>query len=93
MIILSKPVNAVVMKLSWLMLCLVIMVEEFVQHGPLDVFMRKYRSDLTPEWKFQVAEQLASVLSYLVRDLKCISTCQTFYVFLRKAVNGDEIQL
>ncbi|XP_056600281.1 tyrosine-protein kinase JAK1-like [Triplophysa dalaica] len=43
----------------------IIMVEEFVQHGPLDVFMRKYRSDLTPEWKFQVAEQLASVLSYL----------------------------
>ncbi|KAA0718881.1 Tyrosine-protein kinase JAK1 [Triplophysa tibetana] len=50
---------------SWLMLCLVIMVEEFVQHGPLDVFMKNYRSALTPDWKFQVAEQLASVLSYL----------------------------
>lgn len=43
----------------------IIMVEEFVQHGPLDVFMRKHRSDLTHDWKFQVAEQLASVLSYL----------------------------
>uniref|UniRef100_A0A8B9L9Y7 non-specific protein-tyrosine kinase n=1 Tax=Astyanax mexicanus TaxID=7994 RepID=A0A8B9L9Y7_ASTMX len=43
----------------------VIMVEEFVQHGPLDLFMRAHRADLTPSWKFQVAEQLASVLSYL----------------------------
>ncbi|TRY97555.1 hypothetical protein DNTS_002592 [Danionella cerebrum] len=43
----------------------VIMVEEFVQHGPLDLFMRNHRSDLTPSWKFQVAEQLSSVLSYL----------------------------
>ncbi|XP_048018462.1 tyrosine-protein kinase JAK1-like [Megalobrama amblycephala] len=43
----------------------IIMVEEFVQHGPLDLFMRNHRSDLTPSWKFQVAEQLSSVLSYL----------------------------
>uniref|UniRef100_A0A673HT49 non-specific protein-tyrosine kinase n=1 Tax=Sinocyclocheilus rhinocerous TaxID=307959 RepID=A0A673HT49_9TELE len=42
-----------------------IMVEEFVQHGPLDLFMRNHRSELTPSWKFQVAEQLSSVLSYL----------------------------
>ncbi|KAL7876621.1 hypothetical protein AOLI_G00115840 [Acnodon oligacanthus] len=43
----------------------IIMVEEFVQHGPLDLFMRAHHSVLTPSWKFQVAEQLASVLSYL----------------------------
>ncbi|XP_026062683.1 tyrosine-protein kinase JAK1-like [Carassius auratus] len=43
----------------------IIMVEEFVQHGPLDLFMRNHRSHLTPSWKFQVAEQLSSVLSYL----------------------------
>uniref|UniRef100_A0AAR2L2N2 Tyrosine-protein kinase n=1 Tax=Pygocentrus nattereri TaxID=42514 RepID=A0AAR2L2N2_PYGNA len=43
----------------------IIMVEEFVQHGPLDLFMRAHHSILTPSWKFQVAEQLASVLSYL----------------------------
>ncbi|KTG31608.1 hypothetical protein cypCar_00019958 [Cyprinus carpio] len=43
----------------------VIMVEDFVQHGPLDLFMRNHRSELTPSWKFQVAEQLSSVLSYL----------------------------
>lgn len=47
----------------------VIMVEEFVQRGPLDLFMRNHRSDLTPSWKFQVAEQLSSVLSYLVQNL------------------------
>ncbi|XP_053351570.1 tyrosine-protein kinase JAK1-like [Clarias gariepinus] len=43
----------------------IIMVEEFVQHGPLDLFMRAHHADLTPSWKFQVAEQLASALSYL----------------------------
>ncbi|XP_043113838.1 tyrosine-protein kinase JAK1-like [Puntigrus tetrazona] len=43
----------------------IIMVEEFVQHGPLDLFMRNHRSELSPSWKFQVAEQLSSVLSYL----------------------------
>ncbi|RXN27686.1 tyrosine- kinase JAK1-like protein [Labeo rohita] len=43
----------------------IIMVEELVQHGPLDLFMRNHRSELTPSWKFQVAEQLSSVLSYL----------------------------
>uniref|UniRef100_A0A8C2JRI1 Tyrosine-protein kinase n=1 Tax=Cyprinus carpio TaxID=7962 RepID=A0A8C2JRI1_CYPCA len=47
----------------------IIMVEEFVQHGPLDLFMRNHRSELTPSWKFQVAEQLSSVLSYLVQYL------------------------
>lgn len=45
------------------------MVEEFVQHGPLDLFMRNHRSDLTPSWKFHVVEQLSSVLSYLVQYL------------------------
>ncbi|XP_048832138.1 tyrosine-protein kinase JAK1 [Brienomyrus brachyistius] len=42
-----------------------IMVEEFVQLGPLDLFMRKHRSHLDTPWKFQVAKQLASALSYL----------------------------
>lgn len=45
-----------------------IMVEEYVQHGPLDVFMRRQQSPLTTPWKFQVAKQLAAALSYLVRD-------------------------
>ncbi|XP_030629207.1 tyrosine-protein kinase JAK1 [Chanos chanos] len=42
-----------------------IMVEEFVHHGPLDLFMRNHHLCLTPSWKFQVAKQLASALSYL----------------------------
>ncbi|XP_072544513.1 tyrosine-protein kinase JAK1-like [Salminus brasiliensis] len=49
----------------------IIMVEEFVQHGPLDLFMRAHHTTLTPSWKFQVAEQLASVLSYL-EDTKLV---------------------
>ncbi|MBN3302191.1 JAK1 kinase, partial [Amia calva] len=42
-----------------------IMVEEFVQLGPLDLFMHRHRERLTTPWKFQVAKQLASALSYL----------------------------
>ncbi|KAG8574010.1 hypothetical protein GDO81_009003 [Engystomops pustulosus] len=42
-----------------------IMVEEFVEHGPLDVCLRKDKSLITPGWKFTVARQLASALSYL----------------------------
>ncbi|XP_036408100.1 non-receptor tyrosine-protein kinase TYK2 [Megalops cyprinoides] len=42
-----------------------IMVEEFVEFGPLDVFLRKERGVVTPQWKFTVAKQLASALSYL----------------------------
>lgn len=43
-----------------------IMVEEFVQLGPLDLFMRRQQNPLSIPWKFQVAKQLASALSYLV---------------------------
>lgn len=46
-----------------------IMVEELVEFGPLDLFMHREREHLstcTP-WKFLVAKQLASALSYLVR--------------------------
>ncbi|XP_023269688.1 non-receptor tyrosine-protein kinase TYK2 [Seriola lalandi dorsalis] len=42
-----------------------IMVEEFVEFGPLDVFLRKEKASVTPRWKFIVAKQLASALSYL----------------------------
>lgn len=45
-----------------------IMVEEYVQYGPLDVFMSRQQSPLTTPWKFQVAKQLAAALSYLVRN-------------------------
>ncbi|KAJ8345600.1 hypothetical protein SKAU_G00297930 [Synaphobranchus kaupii] len=42
-----------------------IMVEQFVEFGPLDVFLQKERGVVTPQWKFTVAKQLASALSYL----------------------------
>lgn len=45
------------------------MVEEFVEFGPLDNFLRKEKKHITPQWKFTVAKQLASALSYLVRLL------------------------
>lgn len=43
-----------------------IMVEEFVEGGPLDLFMHRKSDVLTTPWKFKVAKQLASALSYLV---------------------------
>ncbi|XP_061079536.1 non-receptor tyrosine-protein kinase TYK2 [Conger conger] len=42
-----------------------IMVEEFVEYGPLDIFLQKERGVVTPQWKFTVAKQLASALTYL----------------------------
>ena len=48
--------------------CSDIIVEEHVKLGPLDVFMKGCRLQLSTSWKFQVAKQLASVLSYLVRN-------------------------
>lgn len=42
-----------------------IMVEEFVEFGPLDVFLRREKELVTPQWKFIVAIQLASALSYI----------------------------
>lgn len=56
-----------------------IMVEEFVQYGPLDLFMRRQTTPLSTAWKFQVAKQLASSLSYLVKKLinKSTKPCLT----------------
>ncbi|XP_071656771.1 non-receptor tyrosine-protein kinase TYK2 [Patagioenas fasciata] len=42
-----------------------IMVEEFVEHGPLDVLLRKEKGRVGVAWKITVAKQLASALSYL----------------------------
>lgn len=44
-----------------------IMVEEFVDFGPLDVFLRREKN-VSAGWKFIVAKQLASALDYLVRS-------------------------
>ncbi|XP_061761093.1 non-receptor tyrosine-protein kinase TYK2 isoform X2 [Nerophis ophidion] len=42
-----------------------IVVEEFVEFGPLDVFLRREKGKVTPGWKCIAAKQLASALNYL----------------------------
>ncbi|NXG11852.1 TYK2 kinase, partial [Sakesphorus luctuosus] len=42
-----------------------ILVEEFVEHGPLDVLLRKEKGRIGVGWKIAVAKQLGSALSYL----------------------------
>ncbi|GCB76872.1 hypothetical protein scyTo_0019208 [Scyliorhinus torazame] len=42
-----------------------IIVEEYVEFGPLDVLLRKERGKMSPEWSLTVIQQLASALSYL----------------------------
>uniref|UniRef100_A0A672QKL7 Tyrosine-protein kinase n=1 Tax=Sinocyclocheilus grahami TaxID=75366 RepID=A0A672QKL7_SINGR len=41
------------------------LVREFVEFGPLDVFLHREKACVTPQWKFTVAKQLASALCYL----------------------------
>lgn len=47
-----------------------IMVTEYVEHGPLDVWLRREKGHVPVAWKVAVAQQLASALSYLVRGLR-----------------------
>ncbi|XP_013360605.1 PREDICTED: non-receptor tyrosine-protein kinase TYK2 isoform X1 [Chinchilla lanigera] len=42
-----------------------VMVTEFVEHGPLDMWLRRERGRVPLAWKLVVAQQLASALSYL----------------------------
>ncbi|XP_060037700.1 non-receptor tyrosine-protein kinase TYK2 isoform X2 [Erinaceus europaeus] len=42
-----------------------IIVTEFVEHGPLDMWLRRERGHVSVAWKLLVAQQLASALSYL----------------------------
>ncbi|NXG39953.1 JAK3 kinase, partial [Dromaius novaehollandiae] len=44
-----------------------IMVQEYVRHGPLDLYLKKNQSEgkVTTSWKLQVAKQLAYALNYL----------------------------
>ncbi|KAM6217677.1 non-receptor tyrosine-protein kinase TYK2 isoform 2-T2 [Rhynchocyon petersi] len=41
------------------------LVTEYVEHGPLDVWLRRERGHVPVSWKVAVAQQLASALSYL----------------------------
>uniref|UniRef100_A0A6Q2ZBP5 Tyrosine-protein kinase n=1 Tax=Esox lucius TaxID=8010 RepID=A0A6Q2ZBP5_ESOLU len=67
-----------------------IMVEEFVQFGPLDLFMRRQQSPLGTPWKFQVAKQLASALSYL-EDKKLVHgfVCTKNILLAREGVDSE----
>ncbi|XP_056133885.1 tyrosine-protein kinase JAK1 [Lampris incognitus] len=68
-----------------------VMVEEFVQLGPLDLFMRRQHTQLSTPWKFQVAKQLASVLSYL-EDKKLVHgfVCTKNILLARDGLGTDE---
>uniref|UniRef100_A0A3Q0RTI1 Tyrosine-protein kinase n=1 Tax=Amphilophus citrinellus TaxID=61819 RepID=A0A3Q0RTI1_AMPCI len=68
-----------------------IMVEEFVQLGPLDVFMRRQQTPLSTSWKFQVALQLASALSYL-EDKRLVHgfVCAKNILLARDGLGTDE---
>ncbi|XP_075944444.1 tyrosine-protein kinase JAK1 [Anarhichas minor] len=68
-----------------------IMVEEFVQPGPLDLFMRRQQSPLGTPWKFQVAKQLASALSYL-EDKKLVHgfVCAKNILLARDGLDTDK---
>lgn len=52
-----------------------IMVEEYVEFGPLDFFLRREKASVTPQWKLIVAKQLASALSYLVSSNSTLFFC------------------
>uniref|UniRef100_A0A668A5H1 Tyrosine-protein kinase n=1 Tax=Myripristis murdjan TaxID=586833 RepID=A0A668A5H1_9TELE len=71
--------------------CVHIMVEEFVQPGPLDLFMRRQQNPLGTPWKFQVAKQLASALSYL-EDKKLVHgfVCAKNILLARDGLDMDE---
>ncbi|XP_033820698.1 tyrosine-protein kinase JAK1 isoform X2 [Periophthalmus magnuspinnatus] len=67
-----------------------IMVEEFVQYGPLDLFMNNH-CPLSTTWKFQVAKQLASALSYL-EDKRLVHgfVCAKNILLAREGLAKDE---
>ncbi|KAK3556757.1 hypothetical protein QTP70_016693 [Hemibagrus guttatus] len=67
-----------------------IMVEEFVQFGPLDLFMRRETVPLSTSWKFQVAKQLAGALSYL-EDKKLVHgyVCAKNILLARDGLDSD----
>uniref|UniRef100_A0A8C5PZA9 Tyrosine-protein kinase n=1 Tax=Leptobrachium leishanense TaxID=445787 RepID=A0A8C5PZA9_9ANUR len=67
-----------------------IMVEEYVDFGPLDLFMHRKSEVLTTPWKFQVAKQLASALSYLEdKDLVHGNVRTKNILLAREGIEGD----
>uniref|UniRef100_H3ADK6 Tyrosine-protein kinase JAK1 n=1 Tax=Latimeria chalumnae TaxID=7897 RepID=H3ADK6_LATCH len=67
-----------------------IIVEEYVQFGPLDLFMRRKSEFLTTPWKFQVAKQLASALSYLEdKNLVHGNVCTKNILLARQGIDNE----
>ncbi|XP_063795243.1 tyrosine-protein kinase JAK1 [Pseudophryne corroboree] len=67
-----------------------IMVEEFVDFGPLDLFMHRKSEILTTPWKFQVAKQLAGALSYLEdKDFVHGNVCTKNILLAREGIESD----
>ncbi|XP_048354993.1 tyrosine-protein kinase JAK1 [Sphaerodactylus townsendi] len=67
-----------------------IMVEEFVEFGPLDLFMHRNSDLLTTPWKFKVAKQLASALSYLEdKDLVHGNVCTKNILLAREGTDNE----
>lgn len=67
-----------------------IMVEEFVDFGALDIFMRRKSDVLTTPWKFKVAKQLASALSYLEdKELVHGNVCSKNILLAREGIDKE----
>ncbi|XP_030401738.1 non-receptor tyrosine-protein kinase TYK2 isoform X3 [Gopherus evgoodei] len=66
-----------------------IMVEEYIEHGPLDVLLRKEKGRVTVGWKITVAKQLASALSYLEdKNLVHGNVCAKNILLARKGLEN-----
>ncbi|NXD74249.1 TYK2 kinase, partial [Eolophus roseicapillus] len=69
-----------------------IMVEEFVEHGPLDVLLRKEKGRISVGWKITVAKQLASALSYLEdKNLVHGNVCAKNILLARKGLEEGAV--
>ncbi|NXX83068.1 TYK2 kinase, partial [Urocolius indicus] len=69
-----------------------IMVEEFVEHGPLDVLLRKEKGRVSVGWKITVAKQLASALSYLEdKNLVHGNVCAKNILLARKGLEDGSV--
>uniref|UniRef100_A0A4W3IYT8 Tyrosine-protein kinase n=1 Tax=Callorhinchus milii TaxID=7868 RepID=A0A4W3IYT8_CALMI len=67
-----------------------IMVEEVVEFGALDLFMHRKSEHLSTAWKFLVAKQLASALSYLEdKNLVHGNVCTKNILLARQGLDGD----
>ncbi|ETE70382.1 Tyrosine-protein kinase JAK1 [Ophiophagus hannah] len=67
-----------------------IMVEELVEFGPLDLFMHRRSDALTTPWKFKVAKQLASALSYLEdKNLVHGNVCTKNILLAREGIGNE----